>query len=112
MPLVNPLKKTVKPRKRVGRGVGTGTGRTAGRGHKGQRARSGYKLQGFEGGQTPLYRRLPKRGFNSPKKYNGKITVIISTDKILELINNGSIAMQDSIHITKKMLSVSFIINS
>jgi len=53
-------------RKRVGRGVGSGLGKTAGRGHKGQKARSGGGVRrGFEGGQTPLYRRLPKRGFNN-----------------------------------------------
>ena len=58
-----------KDRHRVGRGVGSGWGKTAGRGHKGQRARSGgfHKL-GFEGGQMPLHRRLPKRGFNSPTR--------------------------------------------
>jgi large subunit ribosomal protein L15 len=53
-----------KPRKRIGRGPGSGAGKTAGRGHKGQRSRSGYSSQrGFEGGQMPLHRRLPKRGF-------------------------------------------------
>ena len=51
-----------KKRKRVGRGIGSGTGKTAGRGHKGQNSRSGVSLLGFEGGQMPLYRRLPKRG--------------------------------------------------
>src|SRR6185503_25341 len=58
-----------KVRHRVGRGVGSGWGKTAGRGHKGQKARSGgfHKL-GFEGGQMPLHRRLPKRGFNSPTR--------------------------------------------
>ena len=56
-------------RHRVGRGVGSGWGKTAGRGHKGQRARSGgYHKVGFEGGQMPLHRRLPKRGFNSPTR--------------------------------------------
>ncbi|MGR3292009.1 MAG: 50S ribosomal protein L15 [Paracoccaceae bacterium] len=54
-----------KPRKRVGRGPGSGTGKTAGRGMKGQKARSGVAIKGFEGGQMPLYQRLPKRGFNS-----------------------------------------------
>jgi large subunit ribosomal protein L15 len=57
------------PRHRVGRGVGSGWGKTAGRGHKGQRARSGgYHKVGFEGGQMPLHRRLPKRGFASPTR--------------------------------------------
>ena len=55
-----------RPRKRVGRGRSSGTGKTSGRGHKGQKSRSGVSLLGFEGGQMPLYRRLPKRGFNNP----------------------------------------------
>ena len=55
-----------KPRKRVGRGIGSGKGKTSGRGHNGQKSRSGVSLLGFEGGQMPLYRRLPKRGFNNP----------------------------------------------
>lgn len=55
-----------KNRKRVGRGIGSGTGKTGGRGHKGQKSRSGVSLLGFEGGQMPLYRRLPKRGFKNP----------------------------------------------
>lgn len=55
-----------KLRRRVGRGMGSGKGKTSGRGHKGQKSRSGVSLLGFEGGQMPLYRRLPKRGFNNP----------------------------------------------
>ncbi|MGD9503050.1 MAG: 50S ribosomal protein L15, partial [Methyloceanibacter sp.] len=55
-----------RPRKRVGRGIGSGLGKTAGRGGKGQTARSGGAKAGFEGGQMPIYRRLPKRGFNNP----------------------------------------------
>ena len=55
-----------KPRKRVGRGIGSGLGKTAGRGGKGQTARKGGAKAGFEGGQMPIYRRLPKRGFNKP----------------------------------------------
>ena len=58
--------KTNKTRKRVGRGSGSGIGRTCGRGMKGQKSRSGVSLNGFEGGQMPLYRRLPKRGFKNP----------------------------------------------
>lgn len=56
-----PLKKS----KRIGRGIGSGKGKTAGRGHKGQKSRSGVAIKGFEGGQTPIYKRLPKRGFNN-----------------------------------------------
>jgi large subunit ribosomal protein L15 len=56
-----------RPRKRVGRGIGSGSGKTSGKGHKGQKARSGgQRFVGFEGGQMPLYRRLPKRGFKNP----------------------------------------------
>jgi len=55
-----------KPAKRVGRGAGSGLGKTAGKGHKGQSARSGVAINGFEGGQMPIHRRLPKRGFKNP----------------------------------------------
>jgi large subunit ribosomal protein L15 len=58
-----------RPRKRLGRGIGSGLGKTSGKGHKGQRARSGSSVRpGFEGGQMPLYRRLPKRGFKNPTR--------------------------------------------
>ena len=65
------------PKKRVGRGIGSGLGKTAGRGHKGQKSRSGgYHKVGFEGGQMPLQRRLPKRGFKSQTlKFNGEVTL-------------------------------------
>jgi large subunit ribosomal protein L15 len=66
---IKPAPGAKRPRHRVGRGVGSGWGKTAGRGHKGQRARSGgYHKVGFEGGQMPLHRRLPKRGFTSPSR--------------------------------------------
>jgi large subunit ribosomal protein L15 len=66
---LRPAKGANRPRKRIGRGPGSGQGKTAGKGHKGQGARSGgKKAPGFEGGQMPLYRRLPKRGFHSPNK--------------------------------------------
>ncbi len=58
-------KSAVKERKRVGRGIGSGTGKTSGQGHKGQKARSGVAVKGFEGGQMPIHRRLPKRGFTN-----------------------------------------------
>ena len=75
-------------RKRVGRGIGSGTGKTAGRGHKGQRARSGgFHKVGFEGGQMPLQRRLPKRGFNSPMR--GDIAEVRLSD--LERVNAENI---------------------
>ncbi len=69
-----------KARKRVGRGIGSGTGKTAGRGHKGQKARSGGGVRpGFEGGQNPIYRRLPKRGFTN---INRKEFAIVSLDEL------------------------------
>ena len=61
---LNNRKKIIKDKIRVGRGIGTGKGKTSGRGVKGQKSRSGVAIKSFEGGQMPLYRRLPKRGFN------------------------------------------------
>ena len=64
---LKPPRGAKQPKKRVGRGQGSGNGKTAGRGHKGQKSRSGYKFKrGFEGGQMPLHRRVPKRGFHNP----------------------------------------------
>ena len=67
---LNNLVKTNKKKIRPGRGIGSGKGKTSGRGHKGQKARSGVAIKSFEGGQMPLFRRLPKRGFKSFKKSN------------------------------------------
>jgi large subunit ribosomal protein L15 len=74
---IKPADGAKKPRRRVGRGIGSGLGKTAGRGHKGQKSRSGgYHKVGFEGGQMPLQRRLPKRGFKSHLlKYNAEVTL-------------------------------------
>src|SRR5690606_40942083 len=75
-------------RKRVGRGIGSGSGKTGGRGVKGQKSRSGVAIKGFEGGQMPLYRRLPKRGFTNifGKDFNevslGRIQAAIDADKL------------------------------
>ena len=77
-----------KSRKRVGRGIGSGTGKTAGRGMNGQKSRSGVALKGFEGGQMPIHRRLPKRGFNNifAKQYAevslGRIQIAIDAGKL------------------------------
>ena len=68
MSVLNNLEKIKKKKIRVGRGIGSGKGKTSGRGAKGQKSRSGVSIKSFEGGQMPLYRRLPKRGFNSIKK--------------------------------------------
>jgi large subunit ribosomal protein L15 len=74
---IKPAAGSQKDRRRVGRGIGSGLGKTAGRGHKGQRSRAGgYHKVGFEGGQMPLQRRLPKRGFKSAAlKYNAEVTL-------------------------------------
>ena len=74
---IKPAAGSQKDRRRVGRGIGSGLGKTAGRGHKGQKSRAGgYHKVGFEGGQMPLQRRLPKRGFKSHAlKYNAEITL-------------------------------------
>lgn len=74
---IKPAEGSKRPRRRVGRGIGSGLGKTAGRGHKGQKSRAGgYHKVGFEGGQMPLQRRLPKRGFKSASlKYNAEITL-------------------------------------
>jgi len=73
-----------KSRKRVGRGIGSGSGKTGGRGVKGQKSRSGVAINGFEGGQMPLYRRLPKRGFRS---LNGKEYGTVSVGRIQAAID-------------------------
>lgn len=76
----------VKPRKRVGRGIGSGKGKTAGRGVKGQKARAGVAIKGFEGGQMPLHRRLPKRGFTNIFR---KEFVEVSLAKLQQAIDAG-----------------------
>ncbi len=77
-----------KPRKRIGRGPGSGTGKTGGRGIKGQKSRSGVAIKGFEGGQMPLYQRLPKRGFNSR---NRKKFAVINLGLIQKFIDSGKL---------------------
>ena len=74
---IKPADGSKKSRRRVGRGIGSGLGKTAGRGHKGQKSRAGgFHKVGFEGGQMPLQRRLPKRGFKSAQlKFNGEVTL-------------------------------------
>ncbi|MEA1938461.1 MAG: 50S ribosomal protein L15 [Pseudomonadota bacterium] len=72
--------------KRLGRGIGSGKGKTAGRGHKGQNSRSGVSIKGFEGGQMPLHRRMPKRGFHNISR---KDMVVINIGRIQEAIDAG-----------------------
>ena len=96
MSVLNNLEKIKKKKIRVGRGIGSGKGKTSGRGVKGQKSRSGVAIKSFEGGQMPLYRRLPKRGFNSIKKVNiGKINL----GKIQYFIIKNSISNNDKINL-------------
>jgi len=81
---LNNLIKINKKKIRVGRGIGSGKGKTSSRGHKGQKSRSGVAIKSFEGGQMPLYRRLPKRGFKSLKKQN---IAVLNLSKIQSIID-------------------------
>ena len=83
-------------KKRVGRGIGSGKGKTSGRGVKGQKSRSGVAIKSFEGGQMPLYRRLPKRGFNPINK--NKVAVL-NLDKMQSLIENKRINSANQINL-------------
>ena len=83
------------PKMRVGRGIGSGKGKTSGRGVKGQKSRSGVAIKSFEGGQMPLYRRLPKRGFNPIKRE--KIT-ILNLDKIQSYLDKKSLKSSEIIN--------------
>lgn len=75
---------SVKKSKRIGRGIGSGTGKTSGAGHKGQKARSGVAIKGFEGGQMPLHRRLPKRGFNNPFRVEFSVINLGDIEKAID----------------------------
>jgi large subunit ribosomal protein L15 len=100
MTTLNTTNKFIKRKTRVGRGIGSGKGKTSGRGIKGQKSRSGVAIKSFEGGQMPLYRRLPKRGFNPINKLK---IAIINLDKIQNFINNKTI---DSKNIINKDLLI------
>ena len=91
---LNNLVKNNKKKIRVGRGIGSGKGKTSSRGHKGQKSRSGVAIKSFEGGQMPLYRRLPKRGFKSQFK---KDIAFLNLDKIQNLIDKKDNAIKGSL---------------
>ena len=94
---LNALKnKSSRNKKRLGRGIGSSKGKTSGRGHKGQKSRSGVAIKSFEGGQMPLYRRLPKRGFKIIK--NKKIA-LINLSRIQEIINKKKISYNTKINL-------------
>ena len=95
-----------KKRKRVGRGPGSGLGKTCGRGHKGAKSRSGFKnKRGFEGGQTPLKRRLPKFGFTNPNHQTYQLINLDRLEKLEQLTDGASLEMQ-------QMLEMGLIRNS
>ena len=103
---LNNFNKITTKKIRVGRGIGSGKGKTSGRGHKGQKSRSGVAIKSFEGGQMPLYRRLPKRGFNPIDKV--KIAKI-NLEKIQTFIEQKTISSSETIDI--KLLKKLKIIN-
>ena len=92
---LNSTDKVIKKKIRVGRGIGSGKGKTSGRGGKGQKSRSGVAIKSFEGGQMPLYRRLPKRGFNA---LNKKKIAKINLEKIQNYIEKKTIKSSDTIN--------------
>ena len=103
---LNNRNKINKSKIRVGRGIGSGKGKTSGRGVKGQKSRSGVAIKSFEGGQMPLYRRLPKRGFNPIGKKN---IAILNLDKIQTFIDKKNITTKETINsdLLKKLKLIS-----
>jgi large subunit ribosomal protein L15 len=104
---LNSLVKNNKKKIRVGRGIGSGKGKTSSRGHKGQKSRSGVAIKSFEGGQMPLYRRLPKRGFKSLNKDN---TAILNLSRIQNMIDKSSNNLNKALDL--KILKEKKLINS
>ena len=105
MTLLNTTGKVTKPKIRVGRGIGSGKGKTSGRGIKGQKSRSGVAIKSFEGGQMPLYRRLPKRGFNP---INRSLIAIMNLEKIQSFIDQKKINLNETIN-TKLLVKLKLI---
>ena len=107
---LNSLVKNNKKKIRVGRGIGSGKGKTSSRGHKGQKSRSGVAIKSFEGGQMPLYRRLPKRGFKSLNKNH---TAILNLSKIQTFIDKSKNNIKNTLDLKilkeKKLINKKFI---
>ena len=103
---LNSLIKNNKKKIRVGRGIGSGKGKTSARGHKGQKSRSGVAIKSFEGGQMPLYRRLPKRGF---KSLNKNVIAILNLSKIQNILEKPKNEIKDKLDL--KTLKEKNIIN-
>ena len=106
---LNSLTKINKKKIRVGRGIGSGKGKTSARGHKGQKSRSGVSIKSFEGGQMPLYRRLPKRGFKSIKN---NFVAILNLSKIQSIIDKKKNEIKDNLDLKilkeKKLINKKF----
>jgi large subunit ribosomal protein L15 len=104
------LIKSNKKKIRVGRGIGSGKGKTSSRGHKGQKSRSGVAIKSFEGGQMPLYRRLPKRGF---KSLNRNYTAILNLSKIQNILDKSQNNIKNSLYLKilkeKKLINKKFL---
>ena len=107
---LNTRQKINKPKIRVGRGIGSGKGKTSGRGVKGQKSRSGVAIKSFEGGQMPLYRRLPKRGF---KSLNNKSIAILNLSKIQNIIDKSKNNIKNNLDLKilkeKKLVNKKFL---
>ena len=107
---LNNLKRLNKKKTRVGRGIGSGKGKTSSRGHKGQKSRSGVAIKSFEGGQMPLYRRLPKRGF---KKFNQENIAILNLSKIQKMFDKSKNNLGNNLDLKtlkeKKLINKKFI---
>ena len=103
---LNNLIKNNKKKIRVGRGIGSGKGKTSSRGHKGQKSRSGVAIKSFEGGQMPLYRRLPKRGFKSIKK---DLIAVLNLGKIQNILDKSKNNIKDNLDL--KILKEKNLIN-
>ena len=107
---LNSLVKNNKKKIRVGRGIGSGRGKTSSRGHKGQKSRSGVAIKSFEGGQMPLYRRLPKRGFKSLNKNN---TAILNLSKIQNILDKTKNKIEKTLDLKilkeKKLINKKFL---
>ncbi len=107
---LNSLIRNNKKKIRVGRGIGSGKGKTSSRGHKGQKSRSGVAIKSFEGGQMPLYRRLPKRGFKSLNKNN---TAILNLSKIQNIIDKSKNGIKNTLDLKilkeKKLVNKKFL---
>ena len=108
--MLNGLTKLKNKKIRVGRGIGSGKGKTSGRGVKGQKSRSGVAIKSFEGGQMPLYRRLPKRGF---KSLNRNYTAILNLSKIQNILDKSQNNIKNSLDLKilkeKKLINKKFL---